>query len=216
MTFLRDRASSAVTLLLLLGCAGVYASASLAERIGDVRPLSELPKSVGAWLAVRDDAIEAEIQNVLRADDTLLRTYAGPDKAYANLFIAFFKSQRLGSAPHSPKNCLPGSGWVPSRSDTVAIPIPGRAEGIEVNRYVISKGESKSLVLYWYQSHNRVIASEYSAKIHLVLDSLRYRRSDTSIVRVVVPIVDSEASAEQQAVSFVQAAFGPISKVLPG
>ena len=28
----------------------------------------------------------------------------------ANLFIAFFPSQRQGDTIHSPKNCLPGSG----------------------------------------------------------------------------------------------------------
>jgi len=41
-------------------------------------------------------------------------------------------------------------------------------ESIEVNRYVIQKGLEKQVVLYWYQSHGRVIASEYWAKIYLL------------------------------------------------
>ncbi len=44
------------------------------------------------------------------------------------------------------------------------------------------------MVLYWYQARDRVIASEYSAKIYTVTDAIRYNRSDTSLVRVVVGV----------------------------
>jgi EpsI family protein len=85
-----------------------------------------------------------------------------------------------------------------------------------VNHYVVSKGESKSLVLYWYQSHDRVIASEYWAKIYLVIDSIRYRRSDTSIVRVTVPYSQSnDDAAREAAVEFVRASFPAINGMLP-
>ena len=53
-----------------------------------------------------------------------------------------------------------------------------------VNRYVVEHGEDKSVTLYWYHSHNRVIASEFSAKFWAVADSIRYHRSDTALVRV--------------------------------
>ena len=64
------------------------------------------------------------------------------------------------------------------------------------------------MTLYWYQSHNRVIASEYSAKFWLVADSIRYHRSDTSLVKVVVPVRNNDAeTATRTAVEFVQAIF---------
>ena len=50
--------------------------------------------------------------DVLRADDTLNRIYR-LRAASSYLFIAYFKTQRYGQSPHSPKNCLPGSGWEP-------------------------------------------------------------------------------------------------------
>jgi EpsI family protein len=96
----------------------------------------------------------------------------------------------------------------------VHIEVPGRSEPVVANRSVISKGEDKSVVLYWYQTHNRVIADEYRAKLNTMFDSFRYRRSDTSIVRILVPEhpgVDADAVAQ----SFVRSSFGSIRTLLP-
>src|SRR5262249_38457234 len=127
-----------------------------------------------------------------------------------------FKTQRTGKTPHSPKNCLPGSGWERMREDLLDIPIPNLSEPIRVNRYVIAKGEERSVVLYWYQSPNRVIASEYKAKFWAVAVAIRYNRTDTSLVRVVAPVRgNDEAGAEQAAVDFVQSIFTPLRRFLP-
>jgi EpsI family protein len=130
--------------------------------------------------------------------------------------VAFFKTQRTGKTPHSPKNCLPGSGWEREREDYLDVAIPGMAEPIQVNRYIVSKGSEKSLVLYWYQTQKRVIANEYKAKLLTVEDAIRYNRTDTALVRVVVPVRGSnDAEAQQEAVEFVQAFFNPLRKYLP-
>jgi hypothetical protein len=61
-----------------------------------------------------------------------------------------------------------------------------------------------------------VVASEYLAKIYLVLDSIRYRRSDTSLVRVLVAYPSGgEDAAQATAVSFIQSGFGAINALLP-
>jgi EpsI family protein len=98
----------------------------------------------------------------------------------------------------------------------IDVAIPGPPHSVRVNRYIVNKGEAKNLVLYWYQSHNRVVASEYLAKIYLVLDSIRYHRSDTSIVRVLVPLPNGgEDAAQAAAVSFIQSSFDAIDAPLP-
>ena len=61
--------------------------------------------------------------------------------------------------------------------------MPDRAEPIVVNRYLTARGEEKSVTLYWYQSRNRIIAGEFSAKFWLIADSIRYHRSDSSLVK---------------------------------
>jgi EpsI family protein len=133
-----------------------------------------------------------------------------------NLFVAFFRSQATGVAPHSPKNCLPGSGYAPVSSGTVRIPIPALGETIEVNRYVVARGEAKTLVLYWYQTPKRIVASEFAAKFWLAADAVRYHRSDTSLVRVIVPIGPvSPDEADRLSVSFVQSLLPALNRHLP-
>jgi len=81
---------------------------------------------------------------------------------------------------------------------------------------VVAKGEDKSVVLYWYQSRDRVVASEYRAKFYLVADAIRYNRTDTALVRVVVPMSGNDpAFATKTAEEFVQAFFGTLRRLLP-
>ena len=74
-------------------------------------------------------------------------------------------AQRTGKAPHSPKNCLPGAGWVQEQSGMVDVAIAGEPAPIRLNRYVVSRGQNQSAVLYWYQARNRTIASEYESAL---------------------------------------------------
>jgi EpsI family protein len=80
---------------------------------------------------------------------------------------------------------------------------------------VIARGDEQSLVLYWYQSHDRVIAGEFSAKLWLVSDAIRYRRSDTALVRVVVPVSGTREAAEETGIAFVRAVYPDLVRQLP-
>jgi EpsI family protein len=204
--------------VVLLAQAGLFYSASRGENTPIATPLAAIPAVMGSWHLVQESPVEPEVQEVLKADDLLNRTYAGAGGG-ANLFIAFFRSQRYGQAPHSPKNCLPGSGWQPSESDARDIAVPGGS--IHVNHYLVSRGENESLVLYWYQSQGRVVADEFAAKFYLVSDSIRKHRSDAALVRIVVPVYPdadktaARARAEQTAADFVASAFPVVSAYLP-
>lgn len=214
--FLARRHALALSLLLALQAAAFY-STSTPEKDIVMERLDTFPKQVGAWQMVAEFPMEPEVQAVLRSDDALTRNYANTDtRKGANLFIAFFRSQKTGAAPHSPKNCLPGSGWAPLESGTLAVKVPDWPEPITVNRYIVARGDQRTLVLYWYQTAHRVVASEYAAKIWLVLDALRYRRSDTSLVRVVAPLEKDNAQAgESVAAEFVREFFPHIRAALP-
>jgi EpsI family protein len=214
--FLNGKPARVLTVLLLAQLVGLVA-VSRKETVPLERPLEQFPAVLGEWTMVNEATVEKDVMDVLRADDVLSRTYEDRvNERGANLFVAYFKSQRAGQAPHSPKNCLPGSGWMPSESDTLAIPVAGRAEPIQVNRYVVAKGEDRSVVLYWYQSRNRTIASEYRAKFYLVADAIRYNRTDTALVRVVVPVnQNGTAAATETATQFVQAFFTILRQYLP-
>ena len=217
MSFLKNKYMTAATLALLLQAVAYYAVAARTELTPAIEPLSMFPFMVGSWNAVREVPMEKEVEDVLKADDTMNREYRNPSVASsAWLFIAFFKTQRYGQSPHSPKNCLPGSGWEPTENSDISIVVPDWPAPIVTNKYVVVHGDDKSVVLYWYQSHKRVIASEYWARFWLVADAIRYRRSDTALVRVVVPVNEGSNtdSATQAGVEFVQATFPSILQQL--
>jgi EpsI family protein len=217
MNALKGLAAQVLALALLLQGAAYYVVAAREELVPAVAPLSDFPGVAGGWTLEREYPLEKEVQDVLKADDTLNRLYVNSQRSDAAfLFVAFFKTQRFGQAPHSPKNCLPGSGWQPTEDRKLPISLPGREGSVVVNKYVIERGEQKSLVLYWYQSHKRVIAGELAAKLWLVADAIRYRRSDTALVRVIVPVREGQvAAAEKTAVEFVQSAYPAIARQLP-
>jgi EpsI family protein len=218
VSFFRSRYTLILSFVLLLQAVLFYAVAQREEDVPTIAPLSVFPDSVGGFHLFRTLTIDQATQDLLKADDTLDRIYADPSNTRAvELFVAYFKTQRLGQSPHSPKNCLPGSGWEPISADRPAIQVPGWPTRIVVNRYVVEKGDARSISLYWYQSHNRVVASEYSAKFWLVADALRYHRSDTSLVRITVPLVreeDIERSTEL-AIQFARAVFPQLLTQMP-
>jgi len=206
-----------VAVVVLLEALAFYAFASRSETTPPAQPLVLFPSQIGDWLIYRDFPLDQEVLDVLKADDTLDRLYVNQaTKQVAGLYIAYFRTQRYGQAPHSPKNCLPGSGWEPLKEDFLSVNVAGWDAPIRVNRYVVQHGDEKSVSLYWYQSHNRVIASEYAAKFWAVVDSIRYRRSDTALIRIIVPVGPAGTdAAEQTATSFVEAVFPDVLRELP-
>jgi EpsI family protein len=215
MQFVQGRKEIVLSgILLVMGIAFYITPTS--ERVFESKPLNQLPQNLSGWESISESKPDKEILELLKADDTLTRVYRNPAGPTASLFIAFFKSQRAGVSPHSPKVCLPGAGWLPEQSGRVALTVPSMPGPITVNRYIVSRGEQRSVVLYWYQSPHRVIADEFAAKFWMVVDGVHYRRSDTSLVRVIVPVgTGGEQAAYQQAQEFVQSSFPFIKAHLP-
>jgi EpsI family protein len=195
--------------------------ASRAEELPPRKPFSALSMSIDEWRGRRAPDLTPEVLKLLGADEYIMRSYTSAGKVPLNLYIGYHASQRQGDTIHSPLNCLPGAGWEPMEVSRIQIPVRASAAGeptpIDVNRVVIAKGLDKALVLYWYQSPRRVVASEYWGKVYTVLDSVRYHRTDAAMVRIVAPLTDdvSPDAVEKQAVAFAQALFPRLSVHLP-
>jgi len=208
-----------LTLCLLAGSAYI-AAASRPEVLPPRTPLTNLSMSIAGWNGQREADLSPEILQVLGADDYIVRSYYKSAATPIGLYIGYHASQRQGDTIHSPLNCLPGAGWQPTEVERRTIEVAdvgGQNRAIEVNRVIITKGTDRQLVLYWYQSHRRVVASEYWGKIYTVLDSVRYHRSDAALVRVVAPLPErgDRAKIEDDAIRFVQAMFPSLSPHLP-
>jgi EpsI family protein len=179
--------------------------------------LQSFPSHFESWNG-SDLPIPKDVLDVLGNGDFLLRDYENRSASVppVNLFLAFSPSQRAGDTIHSPKHCLPGSGWYPIQSDRIMLSFPGHTP-FQVNRYVIAKGTDRQLVLYWYLAHDRAIASEYWAKFYLVNDSIRMHRSDGSLVRVTTELGPEESpdSGQRRLVSFAGNVVPLLNQYIP-
>ncbi len=203
---------SAVLILQAIGFYALPAGRDVVLR----QPLETLPARMGDWTMVRETPMDPEVNKVLRADATLNRDYVSSTRQVAaNLFVAYFQSQRHGQSPHSPQHCMPGAGWAPESLGFVDFTVGGRT--YRINRYVLAKGSERNVVLYWYRSNGRVIASEYAAKMYLVADAIRYNRTDAALVRTVVRIPEngSVEAATEVGKDFIRAYFEPLQQCLP-
>jgi EpsI family protein len=204
-----------VTAVALLAGTAVFLHArDRGETLPPHQPVKMFPVQVGDWFG-QDVPLQPEVKEILGDGDFLVRLYRNPKQDYIDFFLAYFPTQRTGSTIHSPQNCLPGSGWIPT--ELKRIPLMANGEGGLANRYIISKGLDRELVLYWYQSNGRIVASEYWAKIYLVADSIRRSRSDGALVRIVTPILPEESveSAERRALGFARQTLPNLDKIVP-
>lgn len=180
------------------------------------KDLALFPFDVGDWKGT-NQPLATDILEVLGPGEFLSRNYQrSPEEPPVNLFVAYFPSQRTGDTIHSPKNCLPGSGWTPVESGRMRLTTAGGGT-ILVNRYVVTQGMNHQLVLYWYQAHGRVVASEYWAKIYLVTDAVQMRRTDGALVRIITPFAlgGNAHSTEERAIRFAAQILPLLDSYIP-
>lgn len=205
-----------VALAFLAAQAVVMRWFTVGERLPQPPSLASFPNQIAGWKQFREDSIDPVVQSELRADRLLSRSYRDQSTEHvAGLFVAWFQSQRGGqSQPHSPKVCLPGSGWTPEETGNIALETAvGR---ITINRFAVVNHGQHSIILYWYQTPRRVIANEWAAKFWLLPDVLRDRRTDTALVRVVVSASAARDEAASRAANrFVRQVYPLLRMSLP-
>src|SRR5436309_3359885 len=207
-----------VLLALLVAASALLTHAATAEPVLLRAPLASLPMQIRAWRGAAAPELEPAVRDALGVDEYVNRVYSAPSNASVGLYVGFYESQRRGRTMHSPLNCLPGAGWQPVSHDLARIEVDSAAHRVvSVNRYVVAKGLDRLLVLYWYQAHERVVASEYAAKFYLVADALRMNRTDGALVRIVTPLADDGdvSAADRRAAAFVTEIFPILRQYLP-
>lgn len=204
----------AMIAVLLAGIGGM-GFLSHGESTPPAKPLSDFPKDIGSYRSVKDFEFDADTLKVLGVTDYTNRVYVSPALGELGLYIGYFRTQRTGATIHSPKNCLPGAGWQPMESKIYQLTLSDGRK-VPVNLYVIRKDLDQEIVLYWYQSHGRVVASEYWGKFYLVADAIRLNRTDAALVRITVPVRNGDLeAARNQAIAFAQQAAVDIEQVIP-
>jgi EpsI family protein len=205
-------ARAGLVIALLASATMLGARASGPEAPVDHPPLATLPTEIAGWTGREARPLDDDVVALLGVDDYVHRAYFKESGSPINLYAGYYWSQRQGDTIHSPQNCLPGAGWRPVSSTTVAVPAAGR--NVSVNQYVIQKGLDQQVVLYWYQGRGRVVANEYANKALLMFDAARLHRTNGGLVRVMSPVTPSHDVAKELA-SFVTALMPSLQKLMP-
>jgi EpsI family protein len=177
-------------------------------------PLSEFPERLAGFESASSQPLGEDELRVLRADDYLNREYRDESGRPLRLSVAFFGRQLSGVSVHSPRNCLPGSGWSPIDHERSVVETP-YGDG-SVNRYVVEhESGARAVVYYWYQGRGRVEANEYLVKWDLLRDAVLKRRTDEALVRLVFPVRRDESLSSIRAFEVVREVARALAAHLP-
>ncbi len=205
----------AVSITLLISAVLVLQLRSSGEAVPIRKSLDSFPSAVGEWRGREADILDLAILDKLKVKDYLMRRDQDPQGRSVWLFIGYWDKQRTGAQPHSPKNCLPGSGWDPLEASRVTIPLLNPNAPITVNRYLLQKNRDQMLVLYWYHSQGQAVAGELAAKVEMVKNSIIRHRTDGALVRVSSPIYGSVQETSDLLIRYVQALYPVLGEYLP-
>lgn len=186
------------------------------EIIKPNKPFDSFPMHIGKWKGITS-RFDKKIYDILGVDDSLLASYKSDNGEAVDLYVGFYQSQKEGDLIHSPRNCMPGSGWniLKSSIETVDVGSDGKAETIDVIKLILGKGSEKQVMLYWFQSRGRIISSEYMEKIWLVIDSITKRRTDGSFVRLISPVVKGEDETLELLKEFTKDVYPYLNEYIP-
>ena len=202
-----------ITAALLAGSTLLVHGVSHGERKVLHAPLQSFPLALDSWQG-QNIPLDPRIIEAVGVDDYLNRVYVDDHGNLISLYIGYYASQRTGDTIHSPKNCLPGSGWQPLESTRLTLAVPDRRP-VTLNSYLIAKGLERDLVFYWYQERGLTMASEYSAKFYMITDAIMQNRTDGALVRLVTPTRDGADKARARLVDFTRTIFPHLSRSIP-
>jgi EpsI family protein len=180
------------------------------------KSLTEFPTVLGDWTAISDARIDDRSMRILQVDDYFMRNYRNSKGEIIGLYIGYFKSQREGKGIHSPRQCLPGAGWVPVNTEVYRMAVSGHnPETVPVNKFVMGKGLDRQLYLFWYHGRGRVYANEYWNKIYLIWDGLTKKRTDGALIRVNNPVIGNTDDALKTQSEFIKLFFPLLKEYIP-
>ena len=187
-----------------------------AEAIPDNGPLfGEIPMEAAGFYG-EEHRFSDESYEILQADTSTLRLYTNDEGTAVWMFIGYFDSQKYGSQIHSPKHCLPGSGWKIAEIEPFDLNVGGLGAK-RVNRLIIADRDRLNLMFYWYETRGGTIRNEFGLKWDLMMNSLRLRPTDAAIVRINLPLrgYHDIAAGTERALGFLNEYLPAIENSLP-
>lgn len=175
------------------------------------KPFSIFPGLHNGWQMSSESTFPEDILKVLDPTDYMMRGYMKDSQGPVFLYIGYHGGDKGGI--HSPKHCMPGSGWYVAKEEKITLDLHGNK--VPAVFTVFQKGQSKELFLYWYQLKGKAVNSDYSLKIYETVNSILYARKESSFIRISVPFTEDSEKAFELAKKFASDFYPLIMEFLP-
>jgi exosortase D (VPLPA-CTERM-specific) len=202
-----------VCIFILLTAVALYLNLHKDLEVPINKTFDQFPRVVSGWRMTQEFAMPDDIQKVLKASDTLTRRYVTAEGETVDLYIGYHGGGKESGEIHSPKQCLPGSGWFELSTMRRSLDVAGTKVNLVQAAY--QKGESRQLFLYWFQVQDKSISDEYSLKIAEITNSIVNRRRDASFIRISIPFESDEQGAVATGERFVRDFMPALREFLP-
>ena len=182
------------------------------------KSLSTFPDQLGTYFLSDTYRSSAAVVELLGVDDYIQYNYHQRTGHNINLYVGYYGAVGVDGAYHSPKNCMPGSGWGIDTIEEISIPFKSATDKkVNVTQMIIRHGAQQQLVLYWFQNRGRIIASEYWEKVYLIFDALTKQRRDGTFVRIITSTSKESFDKDQlETVAFAEIVMAELEGYLPG
>jgi EpsI family protein len=180
-------------LFLLLGLAALYVQTRSEAAVPTSKPLNLFPLRVGSWVMIDESHFSDQVLEVLKPSDYLSRSYKNASGDQLGLYLGFHDGGPQSGPIHSPKQCLPGSGWNRLNDEVRFVKVDGRK--VPFVSSVYQKDQQKQLFLYWFQVRNEVLTNEYALKFAMMENSLLANRRDSAFIRLSLMVTGEESAA---------------------
>jgi len=170
--------------------------------------LKDFPLQKGGWVGQREN-VASFVVDMLNPEEIFSATYINTAGIKINLLFDYFSPQTQGG-PHSPRNCLPGSGWVIDNVEKKVIVLNGRT--INAGRFYLRLQESSQVMDFWYITRYGDTHNDYIYKLYLMAGSLTFKPTDVAFVRI---LSDNNKESLQALDEFEKVFVNEIYKHLP-
>ena len=177
------------------------------------RPLVQFPAVCQGWRMTSQEQFDGEVLKLLRPTDYLARHYESADGHKVSLYVGYHDGGSDSGEIHSPRHCLPGTGWQKLAVAPAVIPTPNGA--IHAVRAVYQKGGAQELLYYWFQVRGRTLDNEYALKLAAVTGALFHGRRDAGFIKVSMPFEADEQGADAAMLGFIRHVYPELCRFLP-
>jgi EpsI family protein len=177
------------------------------------KSLELFPQRIGYWKMLGQARFDERTLEVLKPSDYLSRSYQDQEGNRLSLYIGFHDGGPQSGPIHSPKQCLPGSGWNRLHDEVRSVNVAGQE--VPYVSAIYQKDVQKQLFLYWFQVRDDILTNEYALKLAMVKNSILANRRDSSFIRLSVMATDDVEQAIRIGEQFIQDFYPALNSSLP-